>query len=190
MASWTHLHFESMAWTSPSWNILKLRQAAYFKQHKSYELLSSSKVGKLNYILTIIASISLLETGVRFGWREAFPPTAVFAGAAGTSELDLALRFWFDADWVCETEPIHRQSRFFKMIMNMKHDLSRTENIKQEINRVQPYKIVTDTQLSLLTFKIVKICVIWMKPAISTYSCFLVWDTMYTKQFQEIKSSG
>lgn len=76
------------------------------------------------------------------------------------------------------------------MIMNMKHDLSRTENIKQEINRVQPYKIVTDTQLSLLTFKIVKICVIWMKPAISTYSCFLVWDTMYTKQFQEIKSSG
>jgi len=29
----------------------------------------------------------LSETGVRFGWRDAFPPSAVFFGAAGTSEL-------------------------------------------------------------------------------------------------------
>lgn len=123
---------------------------------------SSSNVGKINYIiLTIIASISLLETGVRFGWREAFPPTAVFAGAAGTSELDLELIFWFDAGWVCETEPIHRQSRFFKMIMNTKHDSSRTENIKHETNRVQSYKIMTDTQLSILY--IVPNQVIWLE---------------------------
>lgn len=33
-----------------------------------------------------IASISLSETGVRFGRREALPPTAVFWGGAGTLE--------------------------------------------------------------------------------------------------------
>lgn len=32
-------------------------------------------------------SISLSETGVRFGWSDAFPPSAMFFGAAGTSEL-------------------------------------------------------------------------------------------------------
>lgn len=35
----------------------------------------------------IIDSISLSETGVRFGCKDAFPPSAVFFGAAGTSEL-------------------------------------------------------------------------------------------------------
>lgn len=42
-------------------------------------------------LLTRIASISLSETGVRFGKRDAFPPTAVLLGGAGTSELNLDL---------------------------------------------------------------------------------------------------
>lgn len=37
--------------------------------------------------ITIIDAISLSETGVRFGCKDAFPPAAVFFGAAGTSEL-------------------------------------------------------------------------------------------------------
>lgn len=38
---------------------------------------------------TRIASISLSETGVRFGKSEAFPPTAVLEGGAGTFERNL-----------------------------------------------------------------------------------------------------
>lgn len=67
-----------------------------------------------------MASISLSETGVRFGWREAVPPTAVFLGGAGTSELDLELRFWLvppfvDVDW--EAEPTQWQSWHIKKFM-------------------------------------------------------------------------
>lgn len=36
-----------------------------------------------------MASISFSETGVRFGKSEAFPPTAVLLGGAGTSDLNL-----------------------------------------------------------------------------------------------------
>lgn len=39
-----------------------------------------------------MASISLSETGVRFGRRDAFPPTAVLMGGAGTSDLDLVMK--------------------------------------------------------------------------------------------------
>lgn len=42
-------------------------------------------------ILTRIASISLSDTGVRLGCRDAFPPTAVFMGVVGTSELGMEI---------------------------------------------------------------------------------------------------
>lgn len=45
---------------------------------------------KETILLTSIASISLSETGVRFGWRVALPPTAVFWGGAGTLEPESA----------------------------------------------------------------------------------------------------
>jgi len=38
---------------------------------------------------TKIASISFSETSVRFGNIEAFPPTTVLVGGAGTSDLNL-----------------------------------------------------------------------------------------------------
>lgn len=52
-------------------------------------------------MFTRMASISLSETGVRLGWREALPPTAALEGGAGTSDLDIA--------WESEIEPMHER---------------------------------------------------------------------------------
>lgn len=64
-----------------------------------------------NCNLTIIDSISLSETGVRLGCRDAFPPSAVFLGAAGTSEL--AVTFFLppetDPGAGPEPEKIHKK---------------------------------------------------------------------------------
>lgn len=52
-----------------------------------------------------IASISLSETGVRFGWTDAFPPTAVLVGGAGTSDSKVIEFSWLEATGAWETEP-------------------------------------------------------------------------------------
>lgn len=60
-------------------------------------------------MLTSIASISFSETGVRFGWREAFPPTALFPGAAGTSDLDMEIMrvsLFVDPCWAWDAETV------------------------------------------------------------------------------------
>lgn len=56
-------------------------------------------------MLTKIASISLSETGVRFGWREALPPTEKLVGPAGTSELEVEISCLLVALWFCDGEP-------------------------------------------------------------------------------------
>lgn len=50
-------------------------------------------------------SISLSDTGVRLGWSDAFPPSAMFFGAAGTSELAVTFLFPPETDPCAGPEP-------------------------------------------------------------------------------------
>lgn len=110
--------------------------------------------------LTIIASISLSETGVRLGCREAFPPTAVFWGGAGTS--DLRVDFWlassFVACCVCEAEPMHQNSR---NIFRWNELWEYRKTIKQAFFFVTQLQLGSDSPLLYIIFLVLKHFLRW-----------------------------
>ena len=67
-------------------------QLATFQSTQNPRLHLRRQTFKKIILLTRTASISLSVTGVRFGRRDAFPPTAVLMGGAGTSDLDLVMK--------------------------------------------------------------------------------------------------